>query len=160
MSRLVRYDPYNPFSNIERMMSRMQAMTRGSLWPFDDAMIQPMDANPLEIDMVSNDGDIIVRTALPGVNGDEVHVDVQGNVLTISAETKSARQDQNENWHIREMRYGKFSRSVALPEGVKVDKADARLENGILTVTLPKEKPSPVQNVVVKAKKLLSGNKA
>jgi len=137
-------------------MERMRSMFNMPFAALEDGLVQSQDANLLPIDMTSDENNIVVRTSVPGFSEDDVHVDVQGNVLTITAESKSERQDQQANWHIREMRYGKFARSVLLPEAVKVDKADASLENGILTVKLPKQKPSPVSKIAVKARKLLS----
>jgi HSP20 family protein len=85
---------------------------------------------------------------------------MRGNVLTISAESKAEHQTEQTNWHIRELRYGKFARSIMLPEEVVFDEAEAVLENGILTVKLPKQKSNPIQRIVVKAKNLLkSGQK-
>lgn len=153
---LMRYDP---FQEMREMMDRMQALMRSSLAPLDGDIVQPEGTNPLAVDMTSDDKHIIVRTALPGVREDEVNVDVSGNVLTISAETRAENEDRGSNWYIREMRYGRFSRSVPLPEEVNIDKADATLENGILTVRLPKKQPNPIQKIAVRAKKLLGGKK-
>lgn len=156
---LMRRNPYDPFNDIDqtmdRMLDRMRSIMQSALAPFDGDLVQRSDANMLAIDMTSDENSIIVRTALPGFTQDEVNVDVRGNMLTISAESKTEREDQRANWHIREMRYGKFARSVLLPEEVVTDKADAALENGILTVKLPKQKPSPVQRIAVKARNLL-----
>lgn len=160
MTRLMKYEPYNPFASIERAIHRMRATSRRNLWPFAADTDPSMDANPLQIDMVSDAGDIVVRTALPGVKEDEVQVDIQGNVLTISAETPSTREARDWNWYIHEIRSGKFSRSILLPENVELDRGEARLEDGILTVTLPKEKPWLVRNIIVKARKLLGGSKS
>jgi HSP20 family protein len=157
---LMRRNPYDPFYEIDRAMNqmwnRMRSLMNDSLLPFDD-VVQPQDANWLAVDVSSDDRHVFVRTALPGFKQDEIHVDVQGSMLTITAESRAAREDHRANWHIREMRYGKFARSVMLPEEVVTDKADATLENGILTVKLPKQKPSPIQRIAVKARNLLTG---
>lgn len=160
---LMRRNPYDPFEDFDksmnRMLSQMRSLMNTSLVPYERGLMQREDANMLAVDMSSDDKHVVVRTALPGFSEDEVDVDVQGNVLTISAESKTEHEDQQENWHIREMRYGKFARSVVLPEEIAATKADASLENGILTVKLPKQKPNPVQKIAVKAKNLLKGSK-
>lgn len=160
---LMRRNPYDPFEAFDQMMNRlldrMQSVMNAPLLPSATTLLQREDANILAVDMTSDDKHIIVRTALPGFQEDEVEVDVKGNVLTISAESKREREDKQDNWHIREMRYGKFARSVMLPEEVAPDKADASLENGILTVRLPKQKPNAIQKIMVKAKNLLKGGK-
>lgn len=153
---LIKRNPYKLFDELERsMMNRMRSM----LLPFDDDMVQPFDANMMAVDMSSDEKSITVRTELPGFTEDEINVDVRGNVLNISAESKKEHEDQNENWHIREMHYGKYARSIVLPEEVVIDKADATLENGILTVKLPKQTPGPIQKIAAKAKNLLTGKK-
>lgn len=162
---LMRREPYDIFDYFDRQMNRLwdrwSAMMNAPLSPFDIDLMQGNDVNRLAIDMTADDHNIIVRAALPGFKEDEINVDVRGNVLTISAESKVEREDQQANWHIREMRYGKFARAITLPEEVVVNKADASLENGLLTVKLPKQKPSPVHKIMVKARNLLkSGRKA
>lgn len=160
---LMRRTPYDPFEDFDRSMNRMLNQMRSlmnmSLLPYDGSLIQREDANLLAVDMTSDDKHIIVRTALPGFSEDEVNVDVRGNVLNITAESKTEREDQQANWHLREMRCGKFARSILLPEEVASDRADALLENGILTIKLPKQKPNPIQKIAVKAKNLLKGGK-
>ncbi len=160
---LMRREPYDIFDYFDRQMNRLwdrwSAMMNAPLSPFDIDLIQGSDVNRLAVDMTTDDNNIIVRAALPGFKEDEINVDVRGNVLTISAESKVEREDQQANWHIREMRYGKFARAITLPEEVVVNKADASLENGLLTVKLPKQKPSPVHKIMVKARNLLKGGK-
>jgi len=159
---LMRRHNYDPFEEMDRMMNRMRSMMNRTLMPVDEALLpQPdaNDANLLAVDVSSDEQGITVQTALPGFKEDEVNIDVRGNVLNITAETKTEREGEQQNWHIREMRYGKFARSVMLPEDVNIDKAEANLQDGILTVQLPKKKPSPIQKIAVRAKDLLtSGN--
>lgn len=157
---LIRRYPYNALTDVDRTMNemwnRMRTIMNASLMPLDD-VVQRSDANLLDVDVSSDDKAIIVRTALPGFKQDEIQVDVRGSLLTITAESRTERDNHQANWYIREMRYGKFARSVLLPEEVIVDKADATLENGILTIKLPKHKPSPIQQIAVKARNLLTG---
>lgn len=154
---LMRRNPYDPFYDLNRMMDHMRTVMNSVLVPFEGELLSGSDTNTLAVDMTSDENNIIVRTVLPGFKDDEVDIDVQGKVLTISAESKTENNNQQANWHIREMRYGKFTRSITLPEEVIADNADASLENGILTVTLPKQKPSLAQKIAVKARNLLTG---
>src|SRR5687767_8564792 len=111
---LIRRNPYDPFYDInqtmDRMVNHMRNVMNSSLIPFEDDVLTNGSSNPLAIDMSSDEQNITVRTALPGFSQDDVNIDVQGKVLTISAETKSEHQNQQSNWHLREMRYGKFAR--------------------------------------------------
>lgn len=156
---LIRRNPYSLFNEMDRMMDRMRSMMDASPMLYDDVS-QPLDAHTLAVDVTSNEDGIVVRAALPGFKQEDVNVDVQGNRLNIYAESKTERDEEKDNWHIREMHYGKFARSVTLPEEVNVEVADATLEDGILTVKLPKSQPNPIHKIAVKAKKLLGSKKS
>ncbi|MBL8133656.1 MAG: Hsp20/alpha crystallin family protein [Anaerolineae bacterium] len=158
---LVRWNPYDPFDEMDQTMNRMMERMRSMMRLPGNGETGHLDANSLAVDMTSDEHNIIVHTAIPGFKEDEVSIDVRGNVLTITAESKheSEREDKEAHWHIREMRYGRFARSLTLPDEVKADKAEASLENGVLTVTLPKQKESHAQKIAVKARELLTGGK-
>ena len=153
---LIRRNRYDPFFDLDRMLDRMRSVMDID-WPGRE-LTQRTDANVLAVDMTSDENTVTVRTALPGFSEDEVKVDVQNNLLTITAESRTEREEDEANWHMREMRYGKFARSIHLPEQVTTDKAEATLENGILTVTLPKEKPGMLETITVKARNLLKSD--
>ncbi|XP_047055270.1 16.9 kDa class I heat shock protein 1-like [Lolium rigidum] len=79
------------------------------------------------------------KADLPGVKKEEVKVEVEdGNVLVVSGERTKEKEDKNEKWHRVERSSGKFVRRFRLPENTKVDEMKAGLENGVLTVTVPK----------------------
>ncbi|KAK1660780.1 hypothetical protein QYE76_048939 [Lolium multiflorum] len=81
----------------------------------------------------------VFKADLPGVNKEEVKVEVEdGNVLVISGERTKEKEDKNEKWHRVERSSGKFVRRFRLPENTKVEEVKAGLENGVLTVTVPK----------------------
>ena len=88
------------------------------------------------IDVSTKDGDLVVRAELPGVKQDDVDITLQDNVLTISGERKAEQEEERGGYHVRERRYGSFSRSLALPEGLDESKIHARYENGVLEVTV------------------------
>ncbi|HVU94184.1 MAG TPA: Hsp20/alpha crystallin family protein [Puia sp.] len=79
-----------------------------------------------------------VSLAAPGMKKEDFNIDVEGNVLTISAETKEEKEQKDERYTRKEFNYSSFSRSFTLPDGVNKDKIDASYENGLLKVTLPK----------------------
>ncbi|KDQ55766.1 hypothetical protein JAAARDRAFT_37187 [Jaapia argillacea MUCL 33604] len=78
---------------------------------------------------------------LPGLTKENVNIDVQNNTLTISGESKLSEERDEGGWAVKERRYGKFSRTLRLPEGVQHDQVKASMENGVLTVTFPKSTP-------------------
>ena len=88
------------------------------------------------IDVVTKDGDLVIRAELPGVKQDDVEITLHNNVLTISGERKAEQEEERGGYHVRERRYGSFSRSLALPEGLDESKIHARYDNGVLEVTV------------------------
>jgi HSP20 family protein len=95
----------------------------------------------------------VVKMWLPGVKPEDIQVSVTNGVLTIRGEVKEEKEEKEKTYHLRERRYGSFSRSVSLPNDVSADKADADFENGVLTLTLPKAEEAKAKTITVKAKK-------
>ncbi|KAF8403009.1 hypothetical protein HHK36_011104 [Tetracentron sinense] len=82
----------------------------------------------------------VFKAELPGLKKEEVRVEVEeGRVLKISGERSKEEEEKNDKWHRIERSSGKFLRRFRLPENVKVDQVKASMENGLLTVTVPKE---------------------
>jgi len=81
---------------------------------------------------------IVVHAELPGIDKKDVKVDVRDGVLTISGERKYEKDVKEENVHRIERSYGSFTRSFSLPSHVDVNKVEAKLDNGVLEVRLPK----------------------
>jgi HSP20 family protein len=90
------------------------------------------------VDVKDEGSDILIKTDLPGVEKGDVDIDVSDNMLTISAQRSASTEEKEEGYLRRERTYSSFSRTVSLPEAVTTDGAKAKLENGVLTVTLPK----------------------
>jgi HSP20 family protein len=88
------------------------------------------------IDVVTEDGDLVIRAELPGVKQEDVDITLHNNVLTISGERKAEQEEERGGYYVRERRYGSFSRSLTVPEGVDESKIHARYENGVLEVTV------------------------
>ena len=79
-----------------------------------------------------------ISLAAPGMKKDDFNIDVEGNMLIISAETEHKREEKDERRTRQEFNYTSFSRAFTLPEGVLKDKIDATYENGLLKLMLPK----------------------
>ncbi|KAG6778077.1 hypothetical protein POTOM_017922 [Populus tomentosa] len=83
----------------------------------------------------------VFKADLPGLKKEEVKVEVEDDrVLQISGERNVEKEDKNDTWHRVERSSGKFLRRFRLPEDAKMDQVKASMENGVLTVTVPKEK--------------------
>ena len=89
------------------------------------------------VDIHQDGDDLILEADVPGLTKDDLEITVEDNVLTISGEYKNVAEDKQEHYHIRERRYGKFSRSWTLPNTADGDKVEAALVNGVLTLKFP-----------------------
>ena len=97
------------------------------------------------------DREIELAGELPGLSRDAVEINVENNVLTISGEKRRVREEdgQASKRHLMERRFGRFSRSFALPPTVQTDGITATFDNGVLTVRLPKADEARVRKIEV-----------
>ena len=135
MRRIVRWNPNN-------LSEREYGFNGGRVW-------RPA------LDIVENDDAYIVQAALPGLSSDDITINVENDVLTLSAENSSEdtseEVESNERYLLRERHYGSLRRSVRLPANVDAAKAEATVENGVLTLTLPKREEAKPKSIEVKA---------
>lgn len=89
-------------------------------------------------DVAETDSEIVVTVELPGIDEKDVDVTVSENRLTIKGEKKTDREEKDKSFHMMERSYGAFQRSLALPEEADTNKADAKFDKGVLTVSIPK----------------------
>lgn len=106
----------------------------------------------LAIDVYQTDDNIVIKSAIAGVSPEDINISIDNDMVTIKGERKSGEEVKEDNFYYQECYWGAFSRSVILPVDVVVDKADADLKNGILTIILPKAKKSKTTKIQVKAK--------
>ena len=102
-------------------------------------------------DLIESDSHYILRADLPGLSEDDVNVELDGNILTVSGERRSSSEDRKAGYHRVERSYGSFRRAVRLPEGVDGGAITATFDKGVLEITVPKPeaaKPHKVQITV------------
>jgi HSP20 family protein len=87
-------------------------------------------------DFYEKDGNYVVKAELPGVNKDDISVTMEDDVITISGKKETKREDEGDNYFVRESSSGSFSRSFRLPSAVDAEKVDATFKDGVLTVTM------------------------
>jgi HSP20 family protein len=90
------------------------------------------------LDVIDRDKELVVRAELPGVEKDDVKVEIMGDRLMIEAERKFEEEEEKEDFYRHELGYGSLMRTVALPEEVDADNVQAELKEGILSIKLPK----------------------
>lgn len=122
----------NPWEELHRMRRQLDQM-------FEESPDQRVSAGVFPLINLTEDRDkYYVRAELPGVKGDELDIQVTGKNLSISGERKIASEEEGARYHRREREAGTFSRVIGLPGDVDADKVEANLENGILSITVPK----------------------
>ena len=94
------------------------------------------------LDVKENEKEIVVKADLPGMDEKDINLTVHNGVLSLRGEKKSEHTDERDNYHVMERSYGSFQRSIRLPETIDEDKAEARFDKGVLTITLPKRPES------------------
>jgi HSP20 family protein len=90
------------------------------------------------MDLMEAQDHLLLKADLPGLSEDDVQIEVQDNVLTVSGERKAEREDKGEGYYRVERAFGSFSRSLTLPDGVDADQIDASFDKGVLQVRIPK----------------------
>ena len=130
----------NPFGE---MLSLRQAMDR----LFEESFIRPRSlfsggdsdtALGIPLDVSSTPDALIIEAALPGIKPEDVEITIVGDTLTINGQTSEEQEREDSGYLYREVRRGRFSRTVTLPTQVDTDKAAASFENGMLRLSIPK----------------------
>lgn len=104
----------------------------------------------IKIDVKENDQGYTVQAEVPGVNKEDIHVSVDGNVVTLRAEVKQQDSQAKEDKLLRSERYyGAVSRSFQLPMDIDQSQAKAKYDNGVLTLTLPKKTAGKAQRLTI-----------
>ena len=100
-----------------------------------------------EMNVIENEKNFKVELAAPGMDRKDFNIEVRDGVLNISAQKEKEKHEDKKNYRRREFSYTSFERSFALPDDVSTDDIDAKYENGILKLTLPKNESAIVKTV-------------
>ncbi len=121
---------------------------------FRDVFRREAGAGVLEpsAEIAESDGEVTVKLEVPGVTKDDIHVTVDDDTVTVRGETRKETEEKKKSYYRQEIRYGAFQRTVPLPVEVDSAKTTAKLENGMLTVTMPKAAHAKTKRVDVAVK--------
>lgn len=141
---------YRPFTSLLR--DEFLGDRAASAWvnPWREAR----DFNPA-VDIVEKDNAYVLNAELPGLAPENIDVQVENDVLTVRGERKYVKEEENAGYRRVERSYGSFTRSFALPKGTNPEAIDAQIENGVLTVTIPKAVAASARKVEVKSAGLI-----
>lgn len=142
---MIRWNPQRDMMNFKRQFDRLfsdydeEAPTRTSFW-------KPA------VDIFETKDSLVMKVELPGVKKEDVKIDLDNNLLSISGERKFESEVKEEDYHRIERAYGQFQRSFTLPNKVDGERIEARYENGMLEVVLPKKEEAKPRQISIKAK--------
>ncbi len=146
MSNIVRWDPFREMLSLRQMMDRV----------FDESFHRQLggaeDWNIPSVDMYQTEKELVVKAVLPGMKPEDIQISVTGDILTLRGEIKQEQETKDATYHVRERRFGSFSRSLPLPAPVITDQAKAEFENGVLTLILPKAEEARPKTITVNVK--------
>jgi HSP20 family protein len=141
---LVRWDPVRELDSLQSDMNRLFDRffdTRGNGSATGRRWIPAMD-------LVETEDHLVLRGDLPGLTEEDVDIEIKDGVLTVSGERKAESEEKGEGYHRIERAFGSFSRSLSLPQGIDPDKVEAKFDNGVLEIRIPKPaeaRPTRVQ---------------
>jgi len=101
-------------------------------------------------DVYETADEVVVEMAVPGVKPEDISINVKGDTLTISGESKSREDNSKRSYYQRQLRYGSFAQALTLPASVESDKAEAHFDHGMLKVILPKAEEAKPKTIEVK----------
>jgi HSP20 family protein len=126
---------YDPQSEVNRLFEEMFANLASTSSSCQQRTQQTQWAPAL--DVVPDDGDLLIRAEPPGVKREDVEITLHERVLTISGERRAEEQREGSGYYVRERRYGSFRTSLVLPHDIEEGQISARFEDGVLEVRIP-----------------------
>lgn len=146
MANIVQWQPFRELMSMRRDLDRL----------FDETLFSPSIGEdgwsaPL-VDLYQTDDEVVVKAAMPGVKPEDVDIQITGDQLHLHGEVQVEKKEENADYHLKEQRYRSFTRTLTLPAPVMADKADAKVVDGVLTLTLPKAEEARPKVIKVKAK--------
>lgn len=149
---LTRYNPFREMYALQKAVDRMfdQSIENRSVWETPVVW-------DVALDVAETKDEYLVKASLPGINPDDVEVTFTENTLTIKGETKTEKDVEESQYHLRERRHGSFSRSITLPVHIQADAIQAEYEAGVLTLHLPKAEEVKPRKISIKPSAMIEG---
>lgn len=136
--------PSDELDRLRRQMSELYGAVSGDAIPMPSAGVFPLT------NVTEDSNNYYLRAELPGIQSDELYIQVTSDGISISGERKIPEEENGVRYHRREREAGKFARSINLPGDIDVNGVEASLENGILTITIPKAEVAKPRQITVK----------
>ena len=149
---IIRRGRYWPFKILDSFL--------GDFWDFPDFTLMRMPRIKSPLLDIKEKGEIYVLTAeVPGFSKDDINIEVKDNMLTISSEHKEEKEEEKEGYIYKERSHRSFSRSLRIPKGITPEEITAKLEDGLLTLHIPKKEPKTPRRISIESPKELEDTK-
>jgi HSP20 family protein len=142
-----------PETALDRLRHEMESLLDRYFhdpWAWPGRALLPSLAGLPRTDLAESDQDVTVTMELPGVDPNDVDLDLTADVLTVRGEKRQEGTQRERNCRYRECHYGSFQRTVQLPPGLDPDRVDARFKEGVLTVTIGKDPNAKARRIPVR----------
>jgi len=136
--------------DMDRMMEDFLGRRARPWWPENWFRREEMALRAPALDVFEDKDDVVVKAELPGMDKENIEVNLTDHMLTIKGEKKKEEEVKEENFYRSERSYGSFLRNVELPKAVQADKVKASFKNGILEVRAPKTEEAKNKEIKVK----------
>ena len=141
MTTLVRWEPFRELTSLQTEMSRwMNGLLEGNGRNTQNWVPA--------LDVWETPGEVVYAFDLPGISENAITIEVKDDTLTVSAEREKTEETDENGFYRFERRYGTFARAVGLPQGVDQEQINARYDNGVLEIRVPKpeeQKPRKIE---------------
>jgi len=129
---------YSPFREMLAMRDEMDRLFEDAFANQQGARLQETGNFGFPVDVHEDQNAYTIEASMPGIQPEDLDISITENVLTISGQSKADQNRESGRYHVRERRFGRFSRTITLPQGIQADAVAADYENGILRIQVPK----------------------
>jgi HSP20 family protein len=147
-SRIV---PWHPFGELERWPSLWEGFLPGRSRFFGDLPAQARAGFVPSVDVSESDSHYTITAELPGVQKDDVHVELQDDMLVIQGEKRSEREEKKDRGRYVERSYGSFSRAFTLPADADIERLEASFKDGVLALRVPRREAAKPRQIAIKS---------
>jgi len=141
---------WNPFSDLVSLSDRLNQLFDEGLWGEGEEELQSLTRWKPSTDIYETKDNYVFSVELPGFDKKNLEVEIKNNTMMIKGEKKREGEVKEEDYHRIERSYGQFQRSFRLPQNVDEKKIDAKMENGVLKITVPKKEVAKSKKIDVK----------
>jgi len=146
---IVKWDPWATLPTLQDRINRIFEESFPARASAKEGEVSLCDWRPI-VDTYEEDDTIVINAELPGVNKDDVSIDIKDNVLSIKGVRNYEQKIKEENYYRQERCYGKFHRAFTLPDAVDPNRIEASYKDGVLKIKIPKAEETASKKIEIK----------